>query len=194
MIHAATFEASTRHARVAVERSAIELIVAGDRRPVCAPNRVLLDSGSLWSGYRLELIRAPTTGLLEQVSTPQHRIVFVVSGTCTVRYRAYLHEGRHRLSPGTFSFIGRGYVFGRLAWKGRGFEAIMIDIANFGVDANPVDAFGRTDALFDNGSGSADDQANFHCEERKKDDLIDTLTIGKQFETSTKANTDSGPD
>jgi hypothetical protein len=194
MIHAATFEASSRHARVAVERSAIELIVAGDRRPVCAPNRVLLDSGSLWSGYRLELIRAPTTGLLEQVSTPQHRIVFVVSGTCTVRYRAYLHEGRHRLSPGTFSFIGRGYVFERLAWKGRGFEAIMIDIANFGVDANPVDAFGRTDALFDNGSGSADDQANFHCEERKKDDLIDTLTIGKQFETSTKANTDSGPD
>jgi hypothetical protein len=45
-----------------------------------------------------------------------------------------------------------------------------------------------------NGSGSTDDQANFHCEERKKDDLIDTLTIGKQFETSTKANTDSGPD
>jgi Tannase and feruloyl esterase len=45
-----------------------------------------------------------------------------------------------------------------------------------------------------NGSGSTDDQANFQCEERNKDDLIDTLTIGKQFETSTKANTDSGPD
>ena len=45
-----------------------------------------------------------------------------------------------------------------------------------------------------NGSGSTDDQANFHCEERKKDDLIDTLRIGKPFETSTKANTDSGPD
>jgi AraC family transcriptional regulator len=149
MIHAATFEAPSRQARFGAERSAIELIVAGDRRPVCAPNRVLLDSGSLWSGYRLELIRAPATGLLEQVSTPEHRVVFVVSGTCTVRYRAYLHEGRHRLSPGTFSFIGRGYVFERLAWKGRSFEAIMIDIANFGVDANPVDAFGRTDALFD---------------------------------------------
>jgi AraC family transcriptional regulator len=53
------------------------------------------------------------------------------------------------LSPGTFCFIGRGYLFERLAWKGRGFEAIMIDIENFGVDANPVDAFGRTDALFD---------------------------------------------
>src|SRR2546422_2166096 len=125
MIHAATFEAPSHHARSGAERSAIELIVAGDRRTVCAPNRVLLDSGTLWSGYRLELIRAPTTGLLEQVPTPQHRIVFVVSGTCTVRHRAYLHEGRHRLSPGTFSFIRRGYVFERLAWKGRGFEAMM---------------------------------------------------------------------
>ena len=45
-----------------------------------------------------------------------------------------------------------------------------------------------------NGSGSTDDQANFHCDEQKKDDLIDTLTIGKEYETSTKANTDSGPD
>ena len=45
-----------------------------------------------------------------------------------------------------------------------------------------------------NGSGSTDDQASFRCEERNKDDLIDTLTIGKQFETSTKANTDSSSD
>jgi hypothetical protein len=45
-----------------------------------------------------------------------------------------------------------------------------------------------------NGSGSTDDQANFHCETRNKDDLIDTLTIGKPYETSTKANTDPSPD
>ena len=44
------------------------------------------------------------------------------------------------------------------------------------------------------GSGSRDDQANFTCEERKKDDLIDTLTIARPFETSTKANTDPSPD
>ena len=45
-----------------------------------------------------------------------------------------------------------------------------------------------------NGSGSTDDQASFRCEAQNKDDLIDTLTIGKQFETSTKANTDSSSD
>lgn len=138
-----------RTERTTEERRPIELLVGGMRSPVCAPNRVLLDSGRLWSGYRLEAIRAPASGILEQVSSPHHRVVFVVSGTCTVRYRAHLHEGRHRLSPGMFCFIGRGYLFERLAWKGRGFEAIMIDIANFGVDANPIDAFGRTDALFD---------------------------------------------
>jgi hypothetical protein len=41
-----------------------------------------------------------------------------------------------------------------------------------------------------NGSGSTDDEANFHCATRNKDDLIDTLTIGKPYETSTKADTD----
>jgi hypothetical protein len=45
-----------------------------------------------------------------------------------------------------------------------------------------------------NGSGSTDDQASFHCEVRNADDLSGTLTIGPQFETSTKANTDPGPD
>ena len=48
-------------------------------------------------------------------------------------------------------------------------------------------------AVYD-GSGSTNDQASFSCKEQKKDDLIDALTIGKQFETSTKADTDSGPD
>ena len=45
-----------------------------------------------------------------------------------------------------------------------------------------------------NGSGSTDDQASFHCEVRNADDLSNTLTIGSQYETSTKANTDTGPD
>jgi hypothetical protein len=45
-----------------------------------------------------------------------------------------------------------------------------------------------------NGSGSTEDQASFHCEVRNADDLSGALTIGPQFETSTKANTDTGPD
>jgi len=45
-----------------------------------------------------------------------------------------------------------------------------------------------------NGSGSTDDQANFQCQQRKKDALIDELEIGKQFETSTKAVIEPGAD
>ena len=45
-----------------------------------------------------------------------------------------------------------------------------------------------------NGSGSTDDQASFHCEVRNSDPLSGTLTLGAQYETSTKANTDPGPD
>jgi AraC family transcriptional regulator len=127
----------------------IELIIDGRRRPVCARNRVLLHPGRFWTGYRLEWIRAPASGVLTRVSMPEHRIVFVVSGTCDVRYRAYSHEGRHRLRPGVFCFIARGYLFEHLAWTSNHFESIMVDIADFGVDPSPVDAFGRTDALFD---------------------------------------------
>ena len=45
-----------------------------------------------------------------------------------------------------------------------------------------------------NHSGSTDNEASFTCEEQKKDALIDELEIGKQYETSTKANTDPSPD
>jgi AraC family transcriptional regulator len=127
----------------------IELTVDGRRRPVCALNRVLLESGRFWSGYRVELLRIPPAGILECVSTPHHRIVFVAGGTCGVRYRAYAQEARCRLSPGVFCFISRGYLFERLAWKSSRLEAIMVDITDFGPDPNPIDAFGRTDALFD---------------------------------------------
>jgi feruloyl esterase len=44
------------------------------------------------------------------------------------------------------------------------------------------------------GSGSTDDQASFVCQARKKDDLIEELEIGKQFETSTKAEIEPGAD
>src|SRR5262245_23130852 len=138
------------------DRWGIELVVGGVRQPICAPNRVLMNSGRLWSGYPLEVIRAPASGLLEAVASPHHRVVFVKSGTCTVRYRAYLHEGRHRLPPGMLCFVGRGYLFERLAWKARGLEVIIVDIADFGVDPNPIDAFGRTDALFDMSMGIED--------------------------------------
>jgi len=42
-----------------------------------------------------------------------------------------------------------------------------------------------------NGGGS-NDQANFSCQERKKDDLIEELEIGKQYETGTKAVIEPG--
>jgi hypothetical protein len=39
-----------------------------------------------------------------------------------------------------------------------------------------------------NGSGSKDDESSFQCQERKKDNLIDTLTIGKPYEPDRPAN------
>jgi AraC family transcriptional regulator len=93
--------------------------------------------------------RAPASGTLRQVLIPEHRVVLAVSGTCEVRYRAYLHDGRHRLRPGVFCFVARGYLFEQLLWTSNHFEAIVLDITDFGSDTSPVDAFGRTDALFD---------------------------------------------
>ena len=52
------------------ETRRIEPIVDGGRRPMSAPNRVLLESGRFWSGYRVELMRIPSIGILERVSSP----------------------------------------------------------------------------------------------------------------------------
>ncbi|HEX8011011.1 MAG TPA: AraC family transcriptional regulator [Casimicrobiaceae bacterium] len=83
------------------------------------------------------------------MSTPHHRIVFVASGTCDVRYRADGREARRRLSPASLSFVSRGYLFQRLSWKANRFEAFIVDITDLDAGPSPIDAFGRTDALFD---------------------------------------------
>jgi AraC family transcriptional regulator len=145
----AGFASATVSLDASARSSRIELIVDGERRPVCASNRVLLESGRFWSGYRLELLRIPAAGCLERVSTPNHRIVFVASGTCDVRYRADGYDARHRLSPASFCFISRGYLFQRLCWKANRFEAFIVDITDLDARPSPIDAFGRTDALFD---------------------------------------------
>jgi feruloyl esterase len=43
-------------------------------------------------------------------------------------------------------------------------------------------------------SGDPNNQASFHCQTQSSDPLSNTLDISPQYETSTKANTDPGPD
>ncbi len=127
----------------------IELIVDGERHPFCARNRVLRESGRFWRGYLLEHVRVPPSGTLECVSPPDHLLFFVAAGSCDIRYRADMRDARRRLSLGSFCFVSRGYAFERLSWKARRAEAIVVSIRDIGADPNPIDAFGRTDALFD---------------------------------------------
>ncbi len=134
----------------------IELIVDGEIRPLCARNRILLESGRSWRGYRLGHVRIPGSGLLKRVSTPHHRIFFVARGHCDVRYRDAAGEARRRLSVGSFCFLSRDHEFERLAWKASRLEVIVVDITDLGPDPNPIDAFGRTDAFFDVYMGAED--------------------------------------
>jgi AraC family transcriptional regulator len=127
----------------------IELIVDGERHPFCARNRLLRQSGRFWRGYRLEHLRVPPSGTLEHVSAPDHLLFFVTAGSCDIRYRADMRDARRCLSLGSFCFVSRGYEFERLSWKGSRAEAIVVAIRDIGADPNPIDAFGRTDALFD---------------------------------------------
>jgi AraC family transcriptional regulator len=127
----------------------IELIVDGERHPFCARNRLLHESGRFWRGYRFEHARIPPSGTLERVSTPDHLLFFVTAGTCDLRYRTDMPDAKRRLSLGSFCFVSRGYEFERLSWKGSRVEAIVVAIRDIGAEPNPIDAFGRTDALFD---------------------------------------------
>jgi hypothetical protein len=89
----------------------IELIVDGERRPFCARNRVLRESGRFWRGCLLEHVRVPPGGVLERVASPVHLLFFVAAGRCDIRYRADAPETRRRLSLGSFCFVSRGYRF-----------------------------------------------------------------------------------
>jgi hypothetical protein len=109
-------------------------------------------------------------------------------------YRFFPYPGNGHCGGGTAPLINAEALFSTLVnWVESGIEPDYV------VASQTSPARTRKICMYPNvpvysGSGSTDDQASFNCEERKKDDLIDTLTIGKQFETSTKANTDSGPD
>jgi AraC family transcriptional regulator len=140
------------------ESPRIELIVDGDRRPFCARNRVLRETGRFWRGCLLEHVRVPPAGVLERVSSPDHLLFFIAAGRCDIRYRADAPETRRRLSLGSFCFVSRGYRFERIAWKASRAEAIVVAIRDIGTEANPIDAFGRTDALFDVYMGVEDER------------------------------------
>jgi hypothetical protein len=109
-------------------------------------------------------------------------------------YRYFPYPANAHCGGGAAPLINGEALFATLVdWVEHGIEPDYV------VASQPSPARTRKVCMYPNapvynGSGSTDDEASFHCEEQKKDDLIDTLTIGKQFETSTKANTDPSPD
>lgn len=120
------------------------------------PLRVVLRSGQFWGGYRVASLCVPDSGMRASVSPAHHRVAFVRRGICDIAWRALGHEARQRLTPGAFSFTSRGFVFERIEWRSRGLEVVLIDIADLGGDPNPIDAYGRSDALFDMSMGVDD--------------------------------------
>jgi len=110
-------------------------------------------------------------------------------------YRFFPYPGQGHCGGGTGPAIDAEALFSTLVgWVEHGIEPDYVVASQASLAARTRKICMYPNVPVYNGSGSTDDQANFHCEERKKDDLIDTLRIGKPFETSTKANTDSGPD
>jgi Tannase and feruloyl esterase len=109
-------------------------------------------------------------------------------------YRFFPYPGNGHCGGGTGPQVNAEALFSTLVnWVEHGIEPDYV------VASQASPARTRKICMYPNvpvyaGSGSTDDQANFHCDEQKKDDLIDTLTIGNQFETSTKANTDPSSD
>jgi len=141
------------------EAHGLELIVGGERRPLCPPGRVLLQSGKFWRGYRMQQVRLPATGALNDVAMPHHRVLLVTAGSCDVRYISRGQSGKRRLSVGSLCFVTRRHVFSRIAWKSTQCQATVVDISDIDSEPSPIDAFGGTDALFDVFLGFKDEAA-----------------------------------
>jgi hypothetical protein len=105
-------------------------------------------------------------------------------------YRFFPYPGQGHCGGGTGPAIDSEALFSALVnWVEHGIEPDHI-VASQASPARTRKVCMYPNVPVYNGSGSTDDQANFHCEVRKRDDLIDTLELGRQFETSTKADTD----
>jgi Tannase and feruloyl esterase len=105
-------------------------------------------------------------------------------------YRYFPYPGNGHCGGGTGPAINSEALFSALvSWVENGIEPDYI-VASQASPARTRKICMYPNVLVYIGSGSTDDQASFHCEERKKDDLIGELEIGKQFETSTKASSE----
>ena len=109
-------------------------------------------------------------------------------------YRFFPYPGQGHCGGGTGPAIDSEALFSALVkWVENGVEPDYV-VASQTSPARTRKVCMYPNVPVYNGSGSTDNQANFNCEERKKDDLVDTLTLGRQFETSTKSNTDASTD
>jgi hypothetical protein len=110
-------------------------------------------------------------------------------------YRFFPYPGNAHCGGGTGPQIDAEALFSRLVdWVENGVAPDFVVASQTTPVARTRKICMYPNVQVYNGSGSTDDQASFHCEVRNADDLSGTLTIGPQFETSTKASTDPGPD
>jgi len=108
-------------------------------------------------------------------------------------YRFFPYPGNGHCGGGAAPLIDAEKLFSALVdWVENGVAPDYV------VATQPSPARTRKICMYPNVAlylgGGTDDQANFQCQERKKDDLIEELEIGKQFETRTKAVIESAAD
>jgi hypothetical protein len=109
-------------------------------------------------------------------------------------YRFFPYPGNAHCGGGTGPQIDAEALFANLVnWVEYGVAPDYI-VASQAVPARTRKVCMYPNVPVYNGTGSTDDANNFHCDERRRDDLIDTLDIGRRYETSTRAHTDPGPD
>jgi hypothetical protein len=109
-------------------------------------------------------------------------------------YRFFPYPGNGHCGGGAAPLINAEDLFSALVnWVENGVAPDYV-VATQSVPARTRKICMYPNVLLYNGSGSTNDQANFQCQELKKDDLIEELEIGKEFETSTKAVIEPGVD
>jgi hypothetical protein len=112
-------------------------------------------------------------------------------------YRFFPYPNNGHCGGGSGPLINANDLFDALVnWVENGIAPdYMVATQNLGGGATRTRKICKyPDVLVYSGSGSTDDEANFYCGTQKKDDLIDTLEIGKAYETSTKAYIEAGTD
>lgn len=107
----------------------IQVVLNNDIEPVPYGELLLSGSGTLWSGFLVELLRIPETGRLINFSPYHNLVALCLAGNGSAQIRAGSTTHRFPLKPGATSVFSSECELESITWSGV-HEVLLVDVCD----------------------------------------------------------------